>query len=231
MKRKSFPNARPASFPISTRSSKRFARCFSVFQSQGPVRLEGAALSAPVLTRLSLRKLIQAATKRRPPTNPSQEGVDGEARWTSSFPWRVKGAWWPSRSSKPLSARSAGRGRFDSYPLRFRFFQCDPQRFGIWGSSETVDAASLMKRSFSQSRCWPSAGSASRARISDGLDCGRCAAARGRLDVRVEVARPRHRAEDVCARQAGGGRRITNRDETLRRFPSRRSLGLCRSTT
>jgi hypothetical protein len=32
--------------------------------------------------------------------------------------WRVKGAWWPSRSSKPPSSRSAGRGRFDSYPLR-----------------------------------------------------------------------------------------------------------------
>ena len=31
---------------------------------------------------------------------------------------RVMGAWWPSRSSKPLSARSTGRGMFDSYPLR-----------------------------------------------------------------------------------------------------------------
>src|SRR5262249_54987021 len=34
------------------------------------------------------------------------------------FPWRVMGAWWPPRSSKPLSARCAGRGMFDSYPLR-----------------------------------------------------------------------------------------------------------------
>ncbi len=39
-------------------------------------------------------------------------------RWTFSFPGRVKGAWWPSRSSKPSSPRLAGRGRFDSYPLR-----------------------------------------------------------------------------------------------------------------
>ncbi len=31
---------------------------------------------------------------------------------------RVMGAWWPSRSSKPLSARFTGRGKFDSYPLR-----------------------------------------------------------------------------------------------------------------
>ena len=30
---------------------------------------------------------------------------------------RVKGAWWPSRSSKSPSALT-GRGRFDSYPLR-----------------------------------------------------------------------------------------------------------------
>src|SRR5215472_7630361 len=39
-------------------------------------------------------------------------------RWEFSFSGRVKGAWWPSRSSKPSSSRLAGRGRFDSYPLR-----------------------------------------------------------------------------------------------------------------
>ena len=33
------------------------------------------------------------------------------------FLWRVKGAWWPSRSSKPSSVRMS-RGRFDSCPLR-----------------------------------------------------------------------------------------------------------------
>src|SRR6266571_805856 len=38
-------------------------------------------------------------------------------RWTFSFSRRVKGAWWPSRSSKPPSLRK-WRGRFDSYPLR-----------------------------------------------------------------------------------------------------------------
>ena len=36
----------------------------------------------------------------------------------SAFLRRVMGAWWPSRSSKPLSARFTGRGKFDSYPLR-----------------------------------------------------------------------------------------------------------------
>jgi hypothetical protein len=38
-------------------------------------------------------------------------------RWTFSSCRRVKGAWWPSRSSKPSSPRK-WRGRFDSYPLR-----------------------------------------------------------------------------------------------------------------
>ena len=38
--------------------------------------------------------------------------------WAFSSSGRVKGAWWPSRSSKPSSPRK-WRGRFDSYPLRF----------------------------------------------------------------------------------------------------------------
>jgi hypothetical protein len=41
-------------------------------------------------------------------------------RWAFSSFGRVKGAWWPSRSSKPLSvSHTRDRGRFDSYPLRF----------------------------------------------------------------------------------------------------------------
>jgi hypothetical protein len=43
--------------------------------------------------------------------------------------WRVKGAWWSSRSSKPLSSRLTGRGRFDSYPLRLIIFDF---RFSIF---------------------------------------------------------------------------------------------------
>ena len=45
---------------------------------------------------------------------------------------RVMGAWWPSRSSKPLSVRFTGRGKFDSYPLRqfFSFFVKRRQGFG-----------------------------------------------------------------------------------------------------
>src|SRR5205814_7805672 len=44
-------------------------------------------------------------------------GQRASFKWQSAM-WRVKGAWWPSRSSKPLSSRLTGRGRFDSYPLR-----------------------------------------------------------------------------------------------------------------
>ena len=43
-------------------------------------------------------------------------------RWTFSSSGRVKGAWWPSRSSKPPSPRK-WRGRFDSYPLRQFIFE------------------------------------------------------------------------------------------------------------
>jgi hypothetical protein len=44
----------------------------------------------------------------------------GVGRWAFSFSRRVKGAWWSSRSSKPLSVpHTRDRGRFDSYPLRF----------------------------------------------------------------------------------------------------------------
>ena len=41
-------------------------------------------------------------------------------RWVLCASRRVKGAWWPSRSSKPSSSRK-WRGRFDSYPLRPSF--------------------------------------------------------------------------------------------------------------
>jgi hypothetical protein len=59
--------------------------------------------------------------------SPSKEKNFGFSVFNCRFPVsaprrRVMGAWWPSRSSKPLSARFAGRGKFDSYPLR-QFFQ------------------------------------------------------------------------------------------------------------
>ena len=53
----------------------------------------------------------------------------GVQRWAFSF-WRVKGAWWSSRSSKPLSVpHTRDRGRFDSYPLRLCKFDGRCLRF------------------------------------------------------------------------------------------------------
>ena len=49
---------------------------------------------------------------------------------------RVKGAWWPSRSSKPSSPRK-WRGRFDSYPLRRFIFDF---RFPIFDWSQRCAA-------------------------------------------------------------------------------------------
>ena len=51
----------------------------------------------------------------------------GVGRWAFSISGRVKGAWWPSRSSKPSSLRK-WRGRFDSYPLRLDFSTLNAQR-------------------------------------------------------------------------------------------------------
>ena len=58
-------------------------------------------------------------------------GGGGRAGQRTSFNrrsaiWRVKGAWWPSRSSKPSSPLK-WRDRFDSYPLRL-FFSRHPER-------------------------------------------------------------------------------------------------------
>jgi hypothetical protein len=49
--------------------------------------------------------------------SPRQSPSTAEAGWTFPSSRRVTGAWWPSRSSKPLSVRKS-RGRFDSCPLR-----------------------------------------------------------------------------------------------------------------
>jgi hypothetical protein len=60
-------------------------------------------------------------------------------RWTLVLFRRVRGAWWPSRSSKPLLIpRMRDQGRFDSYPLR-------QLTFGVGGPIFDVPATSLSK--------------------------------------------------------------------------------------
>jgi hypothetical protein len=52
-----------------------------------------------------------------------------------SYSGRVKGAWWPSPSSKRLLRHFVSRGRFDSYPLRHFLVAADGRR-RIWRLNE-----------------------------------------------------------------------------------------------
>jgi hypothetical protein len=82
---------------------------------------------APVNGGASSGEPVADGVAGAPPSIPAnvQRSIRSVGRWTLNVVrWalflssrRVKGAWWPSRSSKPSSV-SNGRGRFDSYPLR-----------------------------------------------------------------------------------------------------------------
>ena len=102
----SIPNSTPATGLTSTTSSRQSKRLNSTTALGEPISLTA-------VTELWVRKVLNAQrsiqTVRRWMLN--------VGRWTFSSFWRVKGAWWPSRSSKPWSPRKR-RGRFDSYPLR-----------------------------------------------------------------------------------------------------------------
>ncbi len=65
-------------------------------------------------------------------------------RWTFSFSRRVKGAWWPSRSSKPSSPRK-WQGRFDSYPLRHFKFDGRCLRFDLFFAAKISHQTSTLK--------------------------------------------------------------------------------------
>src|SRR5438067_756848 len=107
----------PSSNPVSGRSSMpslRKLRRSSSREFRSEVRHETSKSFHVQRSTLN----VQRSTKRVP-----------LGRWALSIGhWvlfygfrRVKGAWWPSRSSKPSSVGN-GRGRFDSYPLRPRIF-------------------------------------------------------------------------------------------------------------
>ena len=126
-------NSKPATGRISTSSSRRSRN------SNSTTALD-EALSLTAVTELWIRKVFNAQRS----TFNAQRSIQTVGRWTLdacsrfigvgrstfSFYGRVKGAWWPSRSSKPSSPRK-WRGRFDSYPLRhlisdlrFSIFDC-----------------------------------------------------------------------------------------------------------
>jgi hypothetical protein len=109
----SIPNSTPATGRTSTTSSRRSRR----LNSTTPL---GEAISLTAVTELWIRKVFNAQRS----TLNAQRSIQTVGRWTLNVGrWtffsfrRVKGAWWPSRSSKPWSPCKR-RGRFDSYPLR-----------------------------------------------------------------------------------------------------------------
>jgi hypothetical protein len=115
----SIPNSSPASGRISTRSLRRLRK-----QNSEPLACTSANRGwwldvrkrrqvrhvESVLWRTAALQSVLRARKIR------RWALD-VGRWEFSAIRRVKGAWWPSRSSKPSSPRK-WRGRFDSYPLR-----------------------------------------------------------------------------------------------------------------
>ena len=109
----SIPNSIPATGRTSTISSRRSRR----LNSTTPL---GEAISLTAVTELSIRKVFNAQRSIQTVGRWTLDACSrfiGVGRWTFSFCGRVKGAWWPSRSSKP-SSPCKRRGRFDSYPLR-----------------------------------------------------------------------------------------------------------------
>ena len=107
-------NSTPATGRTSTTSSSRSKKLNSASSSLFEARGLANAIG-PWMLRLS--------NAQRSTLN-AQRSIQTVGRWmldvgrsALSVFWRVKGAWWPSRSSKPSSPRK-WRGRFDSYPLR-----------------------------------------------------------------------------------------------------------------
>jgi hypothetical protein len=124
----SIPNSIPAIGRTSTPSSRRSRK-----QSSTAARCEPFTLTAIIESWIPALFNAQRLTLN---TEHSTRAIGcwalGVGRWAFSASWRVKGAWWPSRSSKPLSVSyTRDRGRFDSYPLRFLIFDFDFQ-FAIW---------------------------------------------------------------------------------------------------
>ena len=126
----SIRNFNPATGRISTRSLSRSRRLNSVFAAlrrvtsvksvtslkrNGVARSPLSVFSQP--RELEAQRSTLNAQRSICRARVGRWALDVE-RWALlSFSGRVKGAWWPPRSSKPPSVGN-GRDRFDSYPLR-----------------------------------------------------------------------------------------------------------------
>ena len=122
----SIPNSTPAIGRISTPLSRRSRKQNNSVARRGPSNL--AAVTESGASRLfNPQRSIQSVGRWM--SDRLRAKAFGVARllaicrsWAFSFCRRVKGAWWSSRSSKPLSVpHTRDRGRFDSYPLRLNF--------------------------------------------------------------------------------------------------------------
>ncbi len=121
----SIPNSTPATGRTSTTSSRQSRRLNSAsssfFEASSLAKAIGPwALRFLNAQRSTLNAQHSIHTIGRWTLGACSRFI-GVARWAFFSFRRVKGAWWPSRSSKPSSPRK-WRGRFDSYPLRhFKF--------------------------------------------------------------------------------------------------------------
>ena len=162
----SIPNSIQAIGRTSTRSSRRsrkpsdreancgsrVANCWLESGVKPPHSKARAAHEMPALfRRFAVSSFHSSATAA-----PSARYARKAPRWmfdirhsAFSFSRRVKGAWWPSRSSKPLSSRLAGRGRFDSYPLRLFRFDERGLRFDLpFGATISHQTSTLKHQTF-----------------------------------------------------------------------------------
>jgi hypothetical protein len=110
----SIPNSTPATGRTSTRSSRRLKKGNNACASFREAFSRAKAIGSWALRSFNAQRSTPNA--QRSIQRVGRWKLDVE-RWTFSSSGRVKGAWWPSRSSKPSSPRK-WRGRFDSYPLR-----------------------------------------------------------------------------------------------------------------
>ncbi len=105
----SIPSSTRATGPTSTISSRRSKK----LSKQARFDLSLAQRCALRFQKRHQAAALQSAVRaRKIPRWTLDVG-----HWTFFSSRRVKGAWWPSRSSKP-SSPCKWRGRFDSYPLR-----------------------------------------------------------------------------------------------------------------
>src|SRR6266567_3458947 len=106
----SIPNSTPAIGRTSTLLSRRSTK-------QNKLTCSYLCLADRYGSRLRKRRQAAALQSTR-----CARKIQSAIRYPQSAVRRVTGAWWSSRSSKPLSVpHTRDRGRFDSYPLRLNF--------------------------------------------------------------------------------------------------------------